>query len=367
MGSKKRKGSIFLIFLAFILGGIVFYFGYNYILNKGIIKISNKKIVTTTLEETSDLKKAISEVYDAVVYVEVSDDGEKISSGSGFIYKKDGDNAYILTNYHVIQNGNGFSITLSNGKEIEAKYVNGDQYYDMAILKTKAKEITKIAKLGDSSNIELGDSVFTVGSPLGKDYMGTITKGIISGINRMLAVKLASGSYLMEVIQVDASINSGNSGGPLCNINGEVIGITSSKATGNYVEGMGFAIPINSIKAILDGIEKGEIIERPYLGVQFVDMTSKKLLEYNYKVKVSEKAKYGAIIGYVEEGKTADKAGLQAGDVIIEIDGKKIEDVSHFKYELYKYKKGDKVTIKYYRDDELKETKLTLNETIRSN
>ena len=367
MGKRKVKKSVFLVIISFILGGIACYFGYNYILNKGIIKIDNKKITTTTIEEVSDLKKAINEVYDAVVYVEVHDDGEKISSGSGFIYKKDNSNAYILTNYHVIQNGNSFSVTLSNGKEIKAKYINGDQYYDMAILKIESKEVTKVVKLGDSSKVELGDTVFTVGSPLGKDYMGTITKGIISGINRMLSVKLASGSYLMEVIQVDASINSGNSGGPLCNINGEVIGITSSKATGNYVEGMGFAIPINSIQAILDGIEKGEVIERPYLGVQLADMVAKQLLEYNYKVKVSDKAKYGAILSYIEEGKTADKAGLKAGDVIIEVNGKKVEDVSHFKYELYKYKKGDKVTIKYYSEDELKETTLTLSETIRSN
>ena len=367
MNREKKKINLLLIIIAFVVGGLITYYIYNYMINKNIVKINNKSITTTTLEETSDLKAAINEIYDSVVYIETRIGEEAISAGSGFIYKKDDKNAYILTNYHVIEDGKNYSVTLSNGTELEATYVNGDQYYDMAVLKIDSKEVTKVAKLGESSNLELGDSIFTVGSPLGKDYMGTITKGIISGVNRMVSVRVDNKSYLMEVMQFDASINSGNSGGPLCNIKGEVIGISSSKIKGTGVEGLGFAIPIDSIKSILDRIEKGEKIERPYIGIQLVDMVSKQLFEYQYKVNVSSKAKYGAIVGYIEEGKAADNAGLKVGDVIVEMDGKKIEDTSHFIYELFKHKKGDEVKIKYYRDNDIKEATLTLSETIKNN
>ena len=366
MENKKRKTNIFLIVLSFILGCVVAYCLYSYLINNNVIKLNKKSIITTTLEETSDLKKGIDEVYDAVVYIETRVGEDAVAAGSGFIYKKDDKNAYILTNYHVIEDGDNYAITLSNGTEMEANYVNGDQYYDMAVLKISSKEVTKVAKLAESSNVELGDSVFAVGSPLGKDYMGTITKGIISGVNRMVSVGIENNTYLMEVMQTDASINSGNSGGPLCNIKGEVIGISSSKIKGTGIEGIGFAIPIDSIKAILSDIEEGKKIERPYLGVQLLDLSNKQLFEYKYRVSVSNKAKYGVIVGYVEEGKTADKAGLKVGDVIVELDGKKVSDVSHFIYEVFKHKKGDQIKIKYYRQDDIKEATLNLNETIKN-
>ena len=241
-----------------------------------------------------------------------------------------------------------------------------DEYYDIAVLKIKVDKIKSVSTLGNSSNLELGDTVFTVGAPLGKEYMGTITKGIVSGINRMVSVTLGSGSYLMEVIQTDASINSGNSGGPICNIKGEVVGITSSKLMGEGVEGMGFAIPINSVMDVIDNIESGKEIVRPYLGVQLVDLTNTFSLQYYYGINIGEDIEFGAVLSYVEEKKPADKAGLIVGDVIIELDGQKVDDVSHFKYLLYKHKVGDTVKVKYYRNNKLLETEITLSEAIES-
>ena len=335
--------------------------------NNGLLvqKVTNENIKTTTVEEMSDLKTAINNVYESTVYIEVSGNRGTVSSGSGFVYKKEGDISYILTNYHVIQNGYKFIVTLTDGTELDAELVNGDEYYDIAVLKVKSDKIKKVATLGDSSNLELGDTLFTVGAPLGKEYMGTITKGIVSGVNRMVSVKLTSGSYLMEVIQTDASINSGNSGGPICNIKGEVIGITSSKLVGSGVEGMGFAIPINSVLAIIENIESGKKIERPYLGVQLVDLTNTFALQYYYGITIGDDVEFGAVLSYVEEGKAADKAGLKIGDVIVEVDGKKVEDVSHFKYALYKHSIGDKVNIKYYRNNKLEDTTLELTEAIK--
>ena len=358
---------IFLIIFSFVLGAVIM-FGLILASNSNIFvqKVTSESIKTTTLEETSDLKKAINNVYESAVYIEVSGDRGISSSGSGFIYKTDNKSGYILTNYHVIQGGKNYLVTLSTGDELEASLVSGDEYYDIAILKVDKSKIKKVATLGDSSKLELGDTVFTVGAPLGKEYMGTITKGIISGINRMVSVELSSGSYLMEVIQTDASINTGNSGGPICNIKGEVIGITSSKLVGSGVEGMGFAIPINSVNDIIGNIESGTTIERPYLGVQLVDLTNTFALQYYYNIRISQDVEFGAVLSLVEEKKPAAKAGLKVGDVIIEVDGKKVDDVSHFKYELYKHKVGDKIKVKYYRENKLKETTIELTESIKS-
>ena len=355
----KKTNVILIVIVAFLTGLLVMFFIKDNV-TKQDIEENVKKITTTTIEEVSDLKKGINNIYEAAVYIEVSNNRGAISSGSGFIYKA----GYILTNYHVIENGTKFKVITSDNKEIDATYVNGDEYYDIAVLKIEDKT-RKIAVLGDSSNLELGDSVFTVGAPLGKEYKGTITKGIISGVNRMVTVELSSGNYLMEVIQTDASINSGNSGGPICNIKGEVIGITSSKLMGSGVEGMGFAIPINSVKEIISDIESGKKIERPYLGIQLADLNNTFALQYYYNIKISKDVSFGAVLSYVESGKSADKAGLKAGDVIVEMDGVKIEDTSYFKYQLYKHKIGDKVKIKYYRDNKMLEATLELDEAIK--
>jgi len=359
---------IFLGICTFFLGIFVMYIINlnNTGVNTNVNKVINETIKTTTVEEESDLKKAINNVYDSTIYIEVSGDRGGISSGSGFVYKKDEKYAYILTNYHVIEGGSKYEVTFTDGSDTEANLVSGDEYYDIAVLKVDKDKIKSVSTIGNSSNLELGDTVFTVGAPIGKEYMGTITKGIVSGINRMVSVELGSGSYLMEVLQTDASINSGNSGGPICNIKGEVVGITSSKLMGTGIEGMGFAIPINSVMDVIESVETGKQIVRPYLGVQLVDLTNTFALQYYYGIRISNDVEFGAVLSYVEENKPADKAGLKAGDVIVEIDGEKINDVSHFKYVLYKHKIGDKIKVKYYRENKLNETEILLSEAIKS-
>lgn len=365
---KNKKNNfftskIFLTIVSFFVGAGLMYCFIS-IGNNGTVlvkKVTSENVKTTTVEEISDLKNAINNVYESAVYIEVT--GDRVSSsGSGFVYKTDDNYGYILTNHHVINNGKKFVVTFSDGTESEASLVSSDEYYDIAVLKLSKDKVKKVATLGDSSNIELGDTVFTVGAPLGKEYMGTITKGIVSGINRMVSV---SNNYLMEVIQTDASINSGNSGGPICNIKGEVIGITSSKLIGSGVEGMGFAIPINTVNEIITSIESGTTLERPYLGVQLVDLTNTFALQYYYNIRISSDVEFGAVLSFVEENMPASKSGLKVGDVIIEIDGEKVDDVSHFKYELYKKKLGDKIKVKYYRENKIGETTIELTEAIK--
>lgn len=358
---------VFLSILTFFLGMFLMYIIIMANNQHTLVqKVTNENIKTTTVEEISDLKTAINNVYESTIYIEVSNNRGVISTGSGFVYKTDDKHGYILTNYHVIDSGNSFEIIFTDGSGADAELISGDEYYDIAVLKVDKDKVKSVSTIGNSSNLELGDTVFTVGAPLGKEYMGTITKGIVSGINRMVSVELGSGSYLMEVIQTDASINSGNSGGPICNIKGEVVGITSSKLTGNGIEGMGFAIPINSVMDVIDNIESGKKITRPYLGVQLVDLTNTFALQYYYGITISNDVEFGAVLSYVEENKPADKAGLKAGDVIVEIDGKKVNDVSHFKYILYKHSVGDTIKVKYYRENKLKDTSINLTEAIEN-
>ncbi len=365
--NKIIKSKAFLVFCSFIVGALVMYLIVVNLTDGEIVrKITNENVKTTTVEEMSDLKTAINNVYESTVYIEVSNNRGVVASGSGFVYKIEDGKGFILTNYHVIENGTKFVVTFTDGTDAEAELLNGDEYYDIAVLKVNSNKVKKVANLGDSGELELGDTVFTVGAPLGKEYMGTITKGIISGINRMVSVELTSGTYLMEVIQTDASINSGNSGGPICNIKGQIIGITSSKLIGSGVEGMGFAIPINSVNEIIDSIEKGVTIERPYLGVQLVDLTNTFALQYYYGITIGKDVEFGAVLSYIEDGMPADKAGLKVGDVIVEMNGEKVEDVSHFKYMLYKQSIGSKVKVKFYRNNKLSEAEIELTKSIES-
>lgn len=370
--NKKDKSNVLRIIIIVLMVIII---GLLLVLFSGKIEINKKTketlVSSKTVEEESDLKNAISKVYDSVVYIQVESisnrtlGGVQVASGSGFVYKKDGKDAYILTNNHVISGASKITVSFINGKDVEATLVGSDEFTDVAVLKVNADDVVAVASLGKSEDIEVGDTVFTVGSPLGKEYMGTITKGIVSGVSRMVNIRLESGSYIMETIQTDATINSGNSGGPLCNILGQVIGITSSKLIGDGVEGMGFSIPMATVNAIIDKLEAGKEIERPYLGVQLADVNNAYNLQYYYNINISKNVKYGALLGYVEKGKPADNAGLQIGDVVIEMDGKKIEDSSHFRYELYKHKVGDTIKVKYYRGDDVKEASIKLDEKIK--
>ncbi len=375
MKKKANKNWIYILLIS-ILSLLVIILVTIIIISKPSLKnviTTNRKtnetvVSTKTIEEESDLKNAISKVYNSVVYIQVevmSRMGTQAASGSGFVYKKDSKNAYILTNNHVVEDASKIVVTYIDGSETEAEVVGKDEFSDISVLKVKADTVLAVAELGSSDEAEIGDTVFTVGAPLGKEYMGTITKGIVSGINRKVNVTLNNGSYLMETIQTDATINSGNSGGPLCNISGQVIGITSSKLVGEGVEGMGFSIPIDTVNAIIEKLENGEDIERPYVGVQLADVSNAYGLQYYYNINISKEVKYGAILTYVEKNKPASNAGLTVGDVVVEMDGEKTESSAQFRYNLYKHNVGDSIKIKYYHGDEKKEATIKLTERIK--
>ena len=314
---------------------------------------------TVSITETNTIKSAINEIYDAVVLVETYNNTSLISSGTGFIYKKDNEKAYLITNHHVIESGTKYIVTLTNGQETEAKLLGSDEYSDIAVLSISPEAVTQIAKIGESEKSEIGDTVFAIGSPLGKEYMGTVTKGILSGKNRTVTVTSSSTSQMIEVLQTDAAINPGNSGGPLVNINGEVIGVTSMKLVKSEVEGMGFAIPIEIVNSLLERLETGQKIERPVIGIEMSDISNTYYL-YKKGITIPEEIENGVVIIKVNDNYPAQKAGLQKGDIILSLNGTQIKDSTYFKYILYKYQIGEEIKIEYMRDNRIHETTIKL-------
>ena len=320
-----------------------------------------KKNVTITSNDS--INESIDKVYDSVVVVNNYQGGRLAGYGSGFVYKKEGKYGYILTNNHVVDGASEIKLTLSSGEEVSAEVLGTDEYMDIAVLRMDGDKVLQVAEIGDSTEAKIGDTVFTVGTPVSTEYAGTVTKGIISGENREITVSNNGSSYMMEAIQIDASINPGNSGGPLVNINGEVIGINSVKLVESSIEGMGFAIPIEVAMSQIDSLEKGEAIERPVIGVALYDLDSLPLLGYS-DLRIDDSIKSGVIVDSVEEGSDADKAGLERNDIIVEIDGTTVKNSAHLKYLLYKHNIGDTVKLTIVRGGNEKELTLKLTQRI---
>lgn len=317
---------------------------------------------TSVTVNDNGIGTGINKVYDATVYIE-NYKGDKVNvSGTGFIYKKDSGKAYILTNYHVVGDNTSLEVTLSDDKKVDAKYVGGDQYLDIAVISISSSSVKQVAKLGSSSKAILGDTVFTVGSPVGDEYRGTVTRGILSGKDRLVAVSVSGGTedYVMRLLQTDAAMNPGNSGGPLCNANGEVIGMNSLKLVKNEVEGMGFAISIEDILAHIDTFEKGDAIKRPYLGISMVNLNNKDAVSYyGLSKKIDTKLEKGVVVESVQKGTSAD-GKLEIGDIVVKVNRKDVDNMAYFRYELFKHEVGDKVTLTIERDGKLKDVVITL-------
>ena len=310
------------------------------------------------------LNLGIKNIYDATVYIE-NYKNEKLSvSGTGFVYKKDSGKGYILTNYHVVNGSTSLKVTFSDDSKVNAKFVGGDEYSDIAVISVDDSAVKQVAKLGSSVSSVLGDTVFTVGSPVGDEYRGTVTRGILSGKDRLVSVAVSGGvnDYVMKLLQTDAAMNPGNSGGPLCNVNGEVIGMNSLKLVKNEVEGMGFAISIEDIKSHLDTFENKGKIKRPYLGISMINLENQEAMEYyGLSKKVDTKLEKGVVVEEVQSGTSAD-GKLMTGDIVIKLNGTKVNNMAYLRYELFKNEVGDKVVFTVERDGKLVDVAIVLKE-----
>ena len=360
---KKEKNNTGLILIVSILLSFVCGMMGAYLISQTVSVESVVKNITTSELVENSISSSVDKVYGSTVVIIASANGKQKSTGTGFIYKKSGKLAYIMTNNHVIEGADSVQIEFNDSdKRIDAKIVGGDRYADIAVLTIEDKDSYNIVELGNVDELKLGDTIFTVGSPMGVNYKGSVTKGILSGKDRMVDVTLnnsTSADYYMKVIQIDAAVNPGNSGGPLCDVSGKIIGIISLKIVQSEVEGMGFAIPIQDAIKYASIIETGKEVTRPYVGVGMLDLTNEYYLWQN-RIMIPEGVDSGVAIISVEKGSPADKAGLQPGDVIIAFDNTEIVSVASLRYHLYKHKNGDTIKVKYIRNGETKTTNMVI-------
>lgn len=356
---------VVVLFVAVAIDVIVNYVPLKEIFSKNVNYTTSKEVTVTD----KGIADAVEKLYDATVVVKVGSGKNLTGWGSGFVYKKDSKNAYILTNHHVIDGAKSIVVMFASEKEVTAELIGSDEYADVAVLKIPVSDDIVVAEIGASEDVRLGDTIFAVGTPVSIEYSFTVTRGILSGKNRMVEMTNSSGnrfqqgytdSWYMNLLQIDASINSGNSGGPLANSNGEVIGITNSKLSSAYsqttIENMGFAIPIEDALSVASQLEETKEVSRPVLGVT---MTTIEGASAN-GIKLDDDITKGAVIVDVSNGGSAAKGGLKKGDVITKIDDYEIEDYKYLKYYLYRYSVGDKIKITYIRDGKTKTMELTL-------
>lgn len=374
--SKKRKGyfaSSFtgLIAGALLVGVVVPEFtdadiaGENKIETvetaNGVQNVSNVVTtdVTETVEETSAAVVGVTNLQTAQQnpFTSAADtEAQKAGAGSGVIYKEEGDSAFIVTNNHVVEGAEKVKITLSDGTELDAEVLGTDVWTDLAVLKVAADSISTVAEFGDSSVLKSGEPVIAIGNPLGQQFSGSVTTGVISGTERSVPIDInkdGTPDWQSEVLQTDAAINPGNSGGALINSQGQVIGINSMKIAQDAVEGIGLAIPINSAIPVIEDLEtKGEV-ERPSIGVSILDLAAVPAQYRQSELKLPAEVEGGVFVESIAEGSGAEKAGLQANDVIVEMDGKAVGSVSELRQHLYtETEVGNTLKVTVYRNGE---------------
>ena len=382
--SSKKWGQLLLIILISFFSGVLGTFT--------TLQLSQKQnsgtTTTTTVSKTAvknenSTTQAVDKVKDAVVSVitysansqnslfgstdtDTDTNTEQVSSeGSGVIYKKEGNFAYLVTNTHVINGAKKVDIRLADGTKVPGEIVGSDTYSDIAVVKIAADKVTTVAEFGDSDQLTVGETAIAIGSPLGSEYANTVTQGIVSSLNRNVSLKSEDGQAIStKAIQTDTAINPGNSGGPLINIQGQVIGITSSKIAtngGTSVEGLGFAIPSNDAINIINQLEKNGKVTRPALGIQMVNLSNLSSSDLQ-RLNVPSSVTAGVVVRSVITSMPAN-GHLQQYDVITKVDDKAISSTTELQSALYSHSIGDSMTITYYRNGKEETTTIKLDKS----
>ena len=381
---SKRFGQLLLVilisFFSGLLGGLIV-FQFN---QKHVNGTQNTITTTQTYSKNENATtQAVDKVKDAVVSIitysgnsqnrfngtedtDTDSNTEQVNSeGSGVIYKKEGESAYLVTNTHVINGAKKVDIRLADGTKVPGEIVGSDTYSDIAVVKISSEKVSTVAEFGDSNQLSVGETAIAIGSPLGSEYANTVTQGIVSSLNRHVSLKSEDGQAIStNAIQTDTAINPGNSGGPLINIQGQVIGITSSKIASNggtSVEGLGFAIPTNDVKNIINQLEKEGKVTRPALGIHMVNLTNLSTADIK-KLKLPDKVTSGVAVRSVQKNMPAN-GHLQQYDVITKVDDTKISSTTELQNVLYSHSIGDEITVTYYRNGKEETTKIKLDKS----
>jgi len=345
----------------------------------GTNQLNQPNITNTNLNVnvTTQITEAVDEVTPAVVGITniqntsrgelgISTDPMQAGTGSGVIYKADGDTAYVVTNQHVVAGADTVEVVLYDGRRVEAEIIGGDLFTDIAVLQMDVEPVEQVIEIGSSSDLRAGEPAIAIGNPLGHMFSSTVTEGVISGTERTIPQDFDQNGvadWQAEVIQTDAAINPGNSGGALININGQLIGINSMKVSEDAVEGIGFAIPIDRVIPIIAELEATGAIERPYIGIEVYSLADVPEIEWQETLNLPDEIEGGVYVWSVASLSPAARAGVERLDVITELDGQPIGNMVDLRQILYEEKDvGDEVSVTLYRNGERMETSLTLGE-----
>ena len=307
----------------------------------------NTAVVETAKRVGPAVVGITSEVYDRDIFNRNVEVGQNV--GSGVIFDKKG---YIVTNNHVVGNNRQVNVALSDGQVVTGKVIGTDAVTDLAVVKIPGSDKLPVAEFGNSDSLQPGETAVAIGNPLGLEFRGTVTVGVISALNRTLD----DVEQQIKLIQTDAAINPGNSGGALCTADGKVIGINSAKIAKAGVEGMGFAIPINQVKAIVSQLISNGHVTRPYLGLYGIDKT---LAARN---GISWDHNGGIYVYKIADGSPLDGSDSVRGDYIMQINGKATNSLSELRNVMMNYKPGDKVTITYEHNGHTRTAVVVLGE-----
>ena len=369
---KKGVKVLVIILIGFLSGALGSFVTLQLYQKQGNQATNNNSntVTQTSYKNETSTTQAVNKVKDAVVSVityssnrqsslfgtdetDTDPDSQQIASeGSGVIYKKNGNDAYLVTNTHVIKGASKVDIRLADGTKVPGEIVGSDTFSDIAVVKISSEKVTTVAEFGDSSQLNVGETAIAIGSPLGSEYANTVTQGIISSLDRTVSLKSEDGQAIStKAIQTDTAINPGNSGGPLVNIQGQVIGITSSKIASNgktSVEGLGFAIPSNDVQNIIKQLETDGKVTRPALGIQMVNLANVGANDLR-KLNIPSSLTSGVVVRSVQSNMPAN-GHLQKYDVITKVDDKEIASSTDLQHALYTHAIGDTIKVTYYRN-----------------
>lgn len=327
-------------------------------------------VTQTASPANASLETAIQQASEAVVGInniqntDIFSESQAAGTGSGVIYKKEDGKAYVVTNNHVVEGAASVEVVMPDETTLDAKVLGTDPLTDLAVLEIDGSNVEHVISLGSSDSLAIGETAIAIGNPLGLEFAGSVTQGIISGLDRSVETDSnqdGTPDWVSEVIQTDAAINPGNSGGALINSNGELIGINSMKIAQSAVEGIGFAIPIDYAVPIMEQLETNGEVDRPFIGISAIPLNQVSDQHRQASLNLPDEVENGVVLADIQADSPADQAGLAKYDVITEINGEVIEDMLDLKRYLYSETAiGEEVDITYYHDGQLKTTKLVL-------
>ena len=380
---KKGVKVLVIILIGFLSGALGSFVTLQLYQKQGNQATNNNSgtVTQTSYKNENSTTQAVNKIKDAVVSVITysankqssvfgteesnsdTDNQQIASEGSGVIYRKNENDAYIVTNTHVINGASKVDIRLADGTKVPGEIIGSDTFSDIAVVKISSEKVTTVAEFGDSSQLNVGETAIAIGSPLGSEYANTVTQGIISSLNRNVSLKSEDGQAIStKAIQTDTAINPGNSGGPLVNIQGQVIGITSSKIASNggtSVEGLGFAIPSNDAQNIIKQLESDGKVTRPALGIQMVNLSNVGASDLR-KLNIPSGLTSGVVVRSVQNNMPAN-GHLQKYDVITKVDDKEIASSTDLQHALYNHAIGDTIKVTYYRNGKEETTSIKLD------